>query len=140
MSSTAVYSNDPNDIECVLISDEEEDESTRVSGSSRTNHVAAIEKNPLELDRGSDDIDGRRFSRRRKTRNDPEIIKNENDNQKNQNNTQFAASSFNDKKVNVETRSRKRERSPSPPSNDVKETEPHQYILPGLEGAAFQSR
>lgn len=140
MSSIAVAGSSSNDIECVLISDEEDDEAARVSGSARASNSAPIEKNPLELDRSSDDNDGRRFSRRRKTRNEPDSVKTEGETAKPQNSSQFGSSSLGDKKINVETRSRKRERSLSPPSVDVKETEPHQYILPGLEGAAFSSR
>lgn len=139
-----------NEIECVLISDEEEDD-VREKTSATTKPVV------------SQTIESNRMSRRRKNRNEnvDDTKNNEqfrgagrsngngngNDHTNDTYKSNATVSSANwDKKYgnadNRETRSRKRERSPSPQQNDVKENDPIPYkeILSGLEGAAFQSR
>lgn len=145
---SATNNNYQNEIECVLISDEEEDD---VREKSSTTAKPAV----------SQAIEANRMSRRRKNRNenvdDTKNIEqfrgagksngNGNDHMNDiyKNNATVSSGSFEKKCGNAdnrETRSRKRERSPSPQQNDVKENDPIPYkeILSGLEGAAFQSR
>lgn len=148
-----------NDVECVLISDEDEDDA--VTSKASTNNVKPIfnASNDIrnaneQFERSSnDDSEGRRISRRRRNRAENEGNgkfdgATPHDGPKAIANAQFATSIGNaDKKSTTtenraETRSRKRERSPSPAVPEVKDVEPIPYkeILPGLEGAAFQSR
>lgn len=153
------------EIECVLISDEDDDdvpESKTVtiksaSYSSNDIKVAVDEQSANYL---LDDGDGRRVSRRvRKNKNENDDVKNidqsrsgrngndhTNDTYKNSPNSSTANANA-DKKYGggenrAETRSRKRERTPSPTPTDSKDNDPIQFkeILAGLEGAAFQSR
>lgn len=158
--------NHQKEIECVLISDEEDDDvpdktTATKPGSYNTNDikVAADEQSANFL---LEDGDGRRVSRRRKNKNEnSEDTKNidqsrmsgrsngndhTNDTYKNSPNSSTSNTNV-DKKYGTaenraETRSRKRERSPSPVPIDSKDNDPIQYkeILSGLEGAAFQSR
>lgn len=149
-----------NEVECVVISDEDEDDA--VAAKVLTNNVKT-NFNPSndsrnaheQFERSSnDDSEGRRVSRRRKNRaeNDGngkfDATTPTHDGTKVNPNAQFASSIPNSDKKPIssenraETRSRKRERSPSPAMPEIKEVEPIPYkeILPGLEGAAFQSR
>lgn len=154
--STAAGSND---VECVLISDEDEDDavSTKVlTNNVKTNFTPSndIRNVHEQFERSSnDDSEGRRISRRRRNRvendgNGKFDASTTHDGPKVNTNAQFATRIANDdKKTTItenraETRSRKRERSPSPAVPEVKDVEPIPYkeILPGLEGAAFQSR
>lgn len=153
------------DVDCVLISDEDEDEvPTKVSASVKSSGTPSIDiknySDPSDrtLNAALDDHDGRRVSRRRKTKIEPTETGKSIDatrsssEQVNENSTKSHSNSqantnipYTDKKyVNnenrAETRSRKREASPV--MVDVKEVDPIPYkeILSGLEGAAFQSR
>lgn len=151
-------------IECVLISDEDDDDvppaATIKPGAYNSNDL----KIAVDEQAGNfllDDSDGRRVSRRRKNKNDNlDDTKNidqsrsgrsngndhTNDTYKNSPNS--STSNTNSEKKygsaenRAETRSRKRERTPSPVPVETKENDPIQYkeILSGLEGAAFQSR
>lgn len=158
-----------NEVECVLISDEDDDD----AASAPTKGLAQIKmannhindnKNSNDKDTNSissgdrasslgiDDSDGRRVSRRRKNKTEHfEVVKSEQiDNSVNSKSSvvnQITTTIPKDeKKFNIEnraeTRSRKRERSGSPQTTDIKEVDPIPYkeILSGLEGAAFQSR
>lgn len=157
-------SNSQKEIECVTISDEDDDipdtKSATKPGTFNTNDIkiAGDEHSTNFL---LEDGDGRRVSRRRKNKNEhSDDVKNidqsrsgrsngndhTNDTYKNSPNSSTSNTSA-DKKYGItenraETRSRKRERSPSPVPVDAKENDPIQYkeILSGLEGAAFQSR
>lgn len=154
--STAAGSND---VECVLISDEDEDDA--VATKIQINNVKPnftvsndIRNVHEQFERSSnDDSEGRRISRRRRNRaendgNGKFDGPTPHDGSKVNANAPFATTFSNvDKKTattenRAETRSRKRERSPSPVVPEVKDVEPIPYkeILPGLEGAAFQSR
>lgn len=154
--------NPQKEIECVLISDEEDDyipeKSTSKPGTFNSNDM----KNAVDENFLLDDGEGRRVSRRRRNKNDhSDDVKNidqsrsgrsngndhTNDTYKNSPNSSTSNTSA-DKRYGItenraETRSRKRERTPSPVPIDPKENDPNiQYkeILAGLEGAAFQSR
>lgn len=151
MSASATGSNMPDDDDCILlISDEDEEEtSSKISNSKSHRHSSTDNRNSVDAFDRNDETDGRRFSRRRKNRDGDVVTRQEvtNDGGKTAANTQFNTSIPNDKKLNssenrTETRSRKRERSPSPPPIEVKDADPLPYkdILPGVEGAAFQSR
>lgn len=148
-----------NDVECVLISDEDEDDAvtTKVLTNNVKPHFAPsndIRNVHEQFERSSnDDSEGRRISRRRRNRAENEGNgkfdgPTTHDGPKTNANAPFATSiSIGDKRTSTaenraETRSRKRERSPSPAVPEVKDVEPIPYkeILPGLEGAAFQSR
>lgn len=152
-----------NDVECVLISDEDEDDAATakvVTNNVKTNFnpsndIRNTNNSHEQFERSSnDDSEGRRISRRRRNRaendgNGKFDGLTANDGSKGNANVQFATSfPNNDKKTTTmennraETRSRKRERSPSPAVPEIKDAEPIPYkeILPGLEGAAFQSR
>lgn len=148
-----------NDVECVLISDEDEDDAVTakvLTSNGRTNFNSSNDARNVheQFERSSnDDSEGRRISRRRRNRvendgNGKLDGATQNDGPKVSANANFTTSFSNaDKKTAVtenraETRSRKRERSPSPVVPEVKDVEPIPYkeILPGLEGAAFQSR
>lgn len=157
--------NPQKEIECVLISDEEDedipDKLASKPGTFNTNDIK------ITVDEHStnfllEDGDGRRVSRRRKNKNEhSDDVKNidqsrsgrsngndhTNDTYKNSPNSSTSNTSG-DRKYGItenraETRSRKRERTPSPVPIDPKENDPNiQYkeILSGLEGTAFQSR
>lgn len=145
-----------NVVECVLISDEDEDDAVTtkvVANNVKPNFNPSIDIRNVneQFERSSnDDSEGRRISRRRKNRAENEGNgkvdgPTQNDGPKVNVNAQFVSSGSNaDRRMEnrAETRSRKRERSPSPPMPEVKDVEPIPYkeILPGLEGAAFQSR
>lgn len=148
-----------NDIECVLISDEDDDEvltNNVKTNFNPSNDIRNTKNSHEQFERSSnDDSEGRRISRRRRNRAENEGNGkfdglNAHDGSKANANVQFATSfaTNNDRKTTTtennraETRSRKRERSPSPAVAEVKDAEPIPYkeILPGLEGAAFQSR
>ena len=149
------------EIECVLISDEDDDDvpekTVSIKSASYSSNVAVDEQSANYL---LDDGDGRRVSRRvRKNKNENDDVKNidqsrsgrngndhTNDTYKNSPNSSTANANV-DKKYGTaenraETRSRKRERTPSPTPTDNKDNDPIQFkeILAGLEGAAFQSR
>lgn len=148
--------------DCVVISDEEEDDVREKS--STTNKPGAMNSNESKISNqdhasntASEDGDGRRFSRRRKNKNEnseeTKDVKNldqsragrSNSNSNDQTNDSFKQSyerKYGNNENRAETRSRKRERSPSPVVTDVRETEAISYkeVLSGLEGAAFQSR
>lgn len=154
------------EIDCVLISDDEDDDVPEKTANSKPGSYNSNEIK-ISVDEQSasyllDDGDGRRVSRRRKNKNDnSEDSKNidqsrsgrsngndhTNDTYKNSPNSSTQNMGA-DKKLaggenRAETRSRKRERTPSPVPVDSKENDPNiQYkeILSGLEGAAFQSR
>lgn len=161
--------NYPSEVECVLISDEDDDDaaSAPTKGLAQikmaSNHAAdnksSIDKDTNSISSGDrasslgiDDNDGRRVSRRRKNKTEHfEGAKSEpvdnSVNSKSSAGSQITTTIPKDeKKFNVEnraeTRSRKRERSGSPQTVDTKEVDPIPYkeILSGLEGAAFQSR
>lgn len=159
--------NHQKEIECVLISDEEDDDvpdkSTSNKPGSYNQNENKVTVDELTANFLLDDGEGRRVSRRRKNKNEnSDDGKNidqsrsgrsngndhTNDNYKNSPNSSTSTSNTNsDKKYGItenraETRSRKRERSPSPVPLDSKDNDPIQYkeILSGLEGAAFQSR
>lgn len=148
-----------NDVECVLISDEDEDDAATpkvLTNNVKTNFnpsndIRNTNNSHEQFERSSnDDSEGRRISRRRRNRaeNDGNGKFDGHDGPKVNSNVPYATSfPNNDKKTTTmenraETRSRKRERSPSPAVAEVKDAEPIPYkeILPGLEGAAFQSR
>lgn len=157
MSTT---NNFQNDVECVLISDEEEDPiaipvrpPTKRTTSLDYNNDATKKETNLVNDRSAsvstDENDGRRKSRRRTQKvEDAKANEQKSSEQSNDNSTTKANSAGvnnSEKKVNenrAETRSRKRERSASPVNAEVKEVDPIPFkeILTGLEGAAFQSR
>lgn len=144
--------NYPNEMECVLISDEEDDD----TASAPTKGLAQIKmaSNHASDNKNSmDDSDGRRVSRRRRNKTEHfEIAKSEavdnSNNTKSSVGNQITTTTIpkDEKKLNIEnraeTRSRKRERSGSPQTTETKEVDPIPYkeILSGLEGAAFQSR
>lgn len=157
--------NSQKEIECVLISDEDDDiPDTKTATKPGTFNTHEIK---IAVDEHSnnfllEDGDGRRVSRRRKNKTEySDDVKNIdqsrsgrsngndhiNDTYKNSPNSSTSNTSA-DRKFGItenraETRSRKRERTPSPVPVDTKETDPNiQYkeILSGLEGAAFQSR
>lgn len=153
------------EIECVLISDEDDDDVPEKtvsikSGSYNSNDikVAVDEQSSNYL---LDDGEGRRVSRRvRKNKNENDDVKNIdqsrggrsngndhiNDTYKNSPNSSTsntnADKKFGTAENRAETRSRKRDRTPSPVPTDNKDNDPIQFkeILAGLEGAAFQSR
>ncbi|XP_031624667.1 possible lysine-specific histone demethylase 1 [Contarinia nasturtii] len=156
------------EIECVLISDEDDDDVpektvTVKPGSYSTNDIKIIVDEPTS-NFLLDDSEGRRVSRRvRKNKTDSDDVKNidqsrggrsngnDHTNDTYKNNPISSTSHTNVEKKNAygtaenrtETRSRKRERSPSPvPTDNAKDNDPIQFkeILAGLEGAAFQSR
>lgn len=147
-----------NDVECVLISDEDEDDAATAkvltnnvkTNFNPSNDIRNTNNSHEQFERSSnDDSEGRRISRRRRNRaeNDGNGKFDGHDGPKVNSNAPYASYPNNDKKTTTtenraETRSRKRERSPSPAVAEVKDAEPIPYkeILPGLEGAAFQSR
>lgn len=141
-----------NDMECVLISDEEEDDAAAPIKASVKNISLGnfVNKNVADKDDRAasasiDDSDGRRMSRRRKNKTDPGDLPKGGEGPKLTAEPNSDGGNNIDKKTNenrAETRSRKRERSGSPANADSKEAEPIPFkeILTGLEGAAFQSR
>lgn len=141
-----------NDMECVLISDEEEDDAAApikasVKNTSLGNFVNknAVDKDERAASASIDDSEGRRMSRRRKNKTDPADLPKSGEAPKVTVEPNSDGGNNIDKKTNenrAETRSRKRERSGSPTNADTKEAEPIPFkeILTGLEGAAFQSR
>lgn len=158
--------NNQNEIECVLISDEDEDDLPPKMSTAKSGHSSNDVKHATDDQSGTyslEDGDGRRVSRRRKNKNEnADDVKNidqsragrsnsnghDQTNDTYKSNASYSSSNANsDKKYanseyRTETRSRKRERSPSPVPADIKENDPIPYkeILSGLEGAAFQSR
>lgn len=149
--------NYPNEVECVLISDEEDDEATTALTTKglannikmASNH-SSDNKDTNSTERiaviGYDDSDGRRVSRRRKNKAEYfEVARSGEQQQRtginsDENSVNSKSSTTNqitttipkdDKKFNVEnraeTRSRKRERSGSPQTVETKEVDPIPY-------------
>lgn len=148
---------DENQIDCVLISDEDDDDIQETTATMAAASMKPTASRPAEMRVYSDDtnvsfdeMDGRRVSRRRRNRNtdttDGRSNGSGNDHIENYKPNASTSAIKEEKKFvtqeNRETRSRKRERSPSTGPVDMKENESVTYkeILSGLEGAAFQSR
>lgn len=157
-------SNPQEEIECVLISDEDDDVTPELKLPNKPATFNSIDVKPIVGNLSNfllDDGDGRRVSRRRKNKNDSDDGRNveqsrnagrsngndhTNDAYKNSPHSnasgerKFGISGGGSGAENrAETRSRKRERTPSPVPIDAREIQ-YKEILSGLEGAAFQSR
>lgn len=162
-------SNPQEEIECVLISDEDDDVTPELKLPNKSVNANSIDVKPAIGNLTNfllDDSDGRRVSRRRKNKNEnSDDGKNidqsrnagrsngndhTNDTYKNSPHSHTSNASGERKfgglggsgsgtENRAETRSRKRERTPSPVPIDARELQ-YKEILSGLEGAAFQSR